>query len=107
MNTLRGNSNMATYGYHRTSTTDQHLDRGIAAIREYCEKSCMELDEMFTDKCTGKNFNRPDYMALKRIAKKYGDVIIVSELDRLGRNKEDVLKEFRHYMVFGVRLMIL
>ena len=62
---------------------------------------------MFTDKQTGKNFDRPDYQALKRIAKKPNDVIIVSELDRLGRNKEDTLKELRHFKSLGVRIMIL
>ena len=98
---------MAIYGYHRTSTTDQRLDRGISAINEYCEKNGLALDEMFTDQCTGKNFNRPDYTAMKRMAKKRGDIIIVSELDRLGRNKEDVLKELSHYKGLGVRLMIL
>ena len=98
---------MSIYGYHRTSTTDQHLDRGISAINEYCEKNGLALDEMFTDQCTGKNFNRPDYTTMKRMAKKRGDIIIVSELDRLGRNKEDVLKELSHYKGLGVRLMIL
>ena len=98
---------MAIYGYHRTSTTDQHLDRGITAIKEYCSKQGLTLDEMFTDQQTGKNFNRPDYQTLKRIAKKKGDIIIVSELDRLGRNKEDTLKELQHFKALGVRLMIL
>jgi DNA invertase Pin-like site-specific DNA recombinase len=98
---------MAIYGYHRTSTTDQHLDRGIKAIREYCDKNGLTLDEMFTDQQTGKNFDRPDYQTLKRMAKKSWDIIIISELDRLGRNKEDTLKELQHFKGLGVRLMIL
>jgi DNA invertase Pin-like site-specific DNA recombinase len=61
---------MAVYGYHRTSTTDQYLDRGIKAINDFCEKNNLVLDEMFTDRQTGKNFNRPDYLTLKRMAKK-------------------------------------
>ena len=56
---------MAIYGYHRTSTTDQHLDRGINAIKEYCEKNNLILDEIFTDQATGKSFDRPDYQVLK------------------------------------------
>ncbi|HEX9061385.1 MAG TPA: recombinase family protein [Clostridia bacterium] len=95
------------YGYHRTSTTDQYLDRGINTIKEYCTNNNIALTEMFTDQQTGKNFNRPDYQALKRIAKNKGDVIILSELDRLGRNKEDTLKELQHYKALGVRVMIL
>ena len=98
---------MAIYGYHRTSTVEQHLDRGIKAINDFCEKNNMTLDEMFTDQKTGKNFDRPDYLTLKRMAKKPGDIIIISELDRLGRNKEDTLKELRHFKSLGVRLMIL
>ena len=98
---------MAIYGYHRTSTADQHLDRGITIINGFCEKNSLSLDEMFTDQQTGKNFDRPDYKTLKRIAKKQGDIIIISELDRLGRNKEDTLKELQHFKNIGVRLMIL
>lgn len=98
---------MAIYGYHRTSTTDQHLDRGIKSIKDYCIANGIKLDEMFTDQQTGKNFNRPDYQALKRIAKNKSDVIIISEVDRLGRNKEGTLKELQHYKSLGVRLMIL
>jgi len=64
------------------------------------------LDEMFTDQQTGKNFNRPDYQTLKRISKA-GSCIIISELDRLGRNKEDTLKELQHFKNIGVRVMIL
>jgi len=98
---------MAIYGYHRTSTTEQHLDRGILAINDFCTKNSITLDEMFTDQQTGKNFDRPDYLTLKRMAKKQGDIIIISELDRLGRNKEDTLKELQHFKNLGVRLMIL
>ena len=35
---------MAVYGYHRTSTKEQHLDRGITAIKEFCEKNGLELE---------------------------------------------------------------
>ena len=98
---------MAIYGYHRTSTADQHLDRGVKAINEYCNNNNIKLTEMFTDQKTGKNFNRPDYLALKRIAKNKDDVIIISEVDRLGRNKYETLKELQHYKNLGVRLMIL
>lgn len=98
---------MAVYGYHRTSTSDQHLTRGITAIQEYCKTNNLQLTEMFTDQQTGKNFNRPDYAVMKRIAKNKGDIIIVSELDRMGRNKEDTLNELQHYKSLGVRIMIL
>jgi DNA invertase Pin-like site-specific DNA recombinase len=97
---------MKIYGYHRTSTTEQHLDRGVAEIQEYCKQNNLTLDEMFTDQQTGKNFNRPDYLVLKRMARE-GDTIIISEIDRLGRNKEDTLKELRYFKDNNVRVMIL
>ncbi|MDF2537162.1 MAG: recombinase family protein [Herbinix sp.] len=97
---------MAIYGYHRTSTQEQHLDRGVNAIYDYCKANNTELDVMFTDQQTGKNFSRPDYQAMKRVAKA-GSCIIISEIDRLGRDKTDTLKELRHFKDMGVRVMIL
>lgn len=97
---------MAVYGYHRTSTKEQHLDRGIAEIRRYCEEHDLQLVDIYTDQQTGKNFNRPEYQFIrKRLLR--GDVLILSELDRLGRNKEDTLKELRFFKDTGVRVMIL
>ena len=52
---------MKRYGYHRTSTKEQHLDRGITEINEYCSANNLELEKIFTDQQTGKNFNRPRY----------------------------------------------
>ena len=56
---------MKRYGYHRTSTREQHLDRGIKEITAYCEQNNLELEKIFTDQQTGKNFNRPRYQILK------------------------------------------
>ena len=56
---------MKRYGYHRTSTREQHLDRGITEITAYCEQNQLELERIFTDQQTGKNFNRPRYQVLK------------------------------------------
>jgi DNA invertase Pin-like site-specific DNA recombinase len=103
---LIGGILMVIYGYHRTSTIEQHLDRGINAIKAYCEKNGLKLDEMFTDQKTGKSFERKDYQVLRRIAK-CGDSIILSELDRLGRNKQGVLNELEYYKGKGIRVMIL
>lgn len=97
---------MAVYGYHRTSTTEQHLDRGITSIEGYCTKNNIELKKIITDQQTGKNFNRPNYQELKRWINK-GDVLIISELDRLGRNKYSTLEELQYYKQLGVRVMIL
>ena len=56
---------MKRYGYHRTSTKEQHLDRGITEIQNYCITNNLELEKIFTDQQTGKNFNRPRYQVLK------------------------------------------
>lgn len=97
---------MRVYGYHRTSTQEQHLDRGINAITEYCNANKLDLMYVFTDQQTGKNFDRPDYKQLKKQVKK-GDIVIITEVDRLGRNKEDTLKELRYFKDTGIRVMIL
>lgn len=95
------------YGYHRTSTTDQHLDRGIAELEAFCKANNIELEKIYTDQQTGKNFNRPRYQVLKEDILRSGDTLIVTELDRLGRNKQDTLKELRYFQDKGIRVMIL
>lgn len=52
---------MKYVAYHRTSTKDQHLDRGIAELTKYCADNGISLykDKVYTDQQTGKNFNRP------------------------------------------------
>ena len=84
---------MKRYGYHRTSTREQHLDRGIKEITTYCEQNNLELEKIFTDQQTGKNFNRPRYQVLKEDVLRAGDELIITEVDRLGRNKQETLKE--------------
>ena len=98
---------MAIYGYHRTSTEEQHLDRGIKEITDYCKNNELDLRKIFTDQETGKNFNRPKYQTLKEDILMGGDCLIVTELDRLGRNKEATLKELEYYKSVGIRIMIL
>ena len=94
-------------GYHRTSTTEQHLDRGIIEIENYCKSKGIELEKIYTDQQTGKNFNRPRYQVMKEDALRKGDVLIVTELDRLGRNKKETMKEIQYYKEHDIRLMVL
>jgi len=98
---------MRVWGYHRTSTREQHLDRGIQAIEEYCQTNNIKLEKIFTDQQTGKNFDRPRYLIMKEDVLREGDTLIISEIDRLGRNKEETLKELRYYKENGIRVMIL
>ena len=84
---------MKRYGYHRTSTREQHLDRGITEINAYCSANNLELEKIFTDQQTGKNFNRPRYTIMKEDVLRAGDELIITEVDRLGRNKQETLRE--------------
>lgn len=98
---------MNVYGYHRTSTKEQHLDRGIEEITKYCRDNQLNLISIFTDQQTGKNFNRPRYTVLVEDVLRSGDILIVTELDRLGRNKKDTMEQIRRFRDMGVRLMVL
>lgn len=98
---------MKRYGYHRTSTREQHLDRGIREITAYCEQNNLELEKIFTDQQTGKNFNRPRYQVLKEDVLRAGDELIITDVDRLGRNKQETLKELQYYRDNGIRVKIL
>lgn len=98
---------MSIYGYHRTSSHEQHLDRGIKEITDFCNTNNLELKKIYTDQQTGKNFNRPRYTIMKEDVLRTGDTLIISELDRLGRNKQDTLKELQFYKDNNIRVMIL
>lgn len=98
---------MKIYGYHRTSTKEQHLDRGISEITNYCDSNGLILEKIYTDQQTGKNFNRPRYTILKEDVLRTGDELIVTEVDRLGRNKADTLKELQYFKDNGIRVKIL
>ena len=95
------------YGYHRTSTKEQHLDRGLQEIKRYCEEHQMPLVQIYTDQQTGKNFDRPRYTVLIEDVLRAGDILIVTELDRLGRDKQDTMKQIQRLKDMGVRLMVL
>jgi len=95
------------YGYHRVSTAEQHLDRGVAEIEAYCKGNNLQLEKIFCDKQTGKNFSRPRYTVLKDDVLRTGDTLIITELDRLGRSKKDTMQEIQHFQECGVRLMVL
>ena len=98
---------MSVYGYHRTSTREQHLERGIQEIQNFCKEHRMELSNIFTDQQTGKNFNRPRYTVLVEDVLRPGDILVITELDRLGRNKKDTMEQIRILQGMDVRLMVL
>lgn len=89
------------YFYARVSSKDQNLDRQLEAARAY-----KNIDRIFSDKQSGKNFDRPDYNRMKSVVCP-GDEVIVKELDRLGRDKEGIKEEIRWFKEHGVILRIL
>lgn len=76
---------MTTYGYARVSSSDQNEARQIIALKE---AGC---DQIFLDKQSGKDFDRPEYKKMLRKLKE-GDALFIHSLDRLGRNYE-LIKE--------------
>lgn len=95
------------YGYHRTSTKEQHLDRGIAEIKKYCAEHNIKLEKVYTDQQTGKNFNRARYIVLTEDVLREGDILIITEIDRLGRTKQETLDELRKLRDKNIRVMVL
>lgn len=95
--------------YHRTSTKEQHLDRGVKELKDYCKLHNIKIynGKVFTDQQTGKNFERPSYKAIKEYILQPGDVLMVTELDRLGRDKKDTMKEIQYFKDNNIRLMVL
>ncbi|MGI5983751.1 MAG: recombinase family protein [Sakamotonia sp.] len=78
------------YGYIRVSTKEQCEDRQLIALRNFP----VHDDKIFMDKLSGKDFNRPQYKKLLRKLKR-GDILVVKSIDRLGRNYEEILSQWR------------
>lgn len=83
-------NNTKTFGYCRVSSTDQKEDRQIEAMFEF---GINERD-IFVDKCSAKNFDRPQYQALK-LQLREGDILVIKSIDRLGRNYKQICDEWR------------
>lgn len=94
------------YSYMRVSTKEQQLDRQEAEILEFAKSSDMVIERSFEDKASGKSFDRPAYEEMKSILVS-GDVVIVKEMDRLGRNKEQIKDELDYFKKNGIRVIIL
>lgn len=92
------------YAYIRVSSADQHLDRQIAAIRQHCPD--IPDSHIYSDKQSGKDFERAGYQTLKSVLEP-GDEVIVKELDRLGRNKEGIKDELKWFREHGIIVRIL
>ncbi len=78
------------YGYARVSSRDQNEDRQLVALHEMN----VPEEQIFVDKQSGKNFNRPQYKRLLRKIKP-DDLIYIKSIDRLGRNYADILEQWK------------
>lgn len=93
--------------YLRVSSKDQNLDRqqNNSELDEFCKR--MQINEkeiiILSDTQSGRNFDRPNYKLLKQVAEK-GDNIIVSSLDRFGRNYIEGRKEFTELLSKGIKV---
>lgn len=91
------------FGYARVSSAEQNLDRQLVELRKYVPE-----ENIVVDKQSGKNLQRPGYMALKgALGLRRGDTLYVMSLDRLSRNKSDIKEELQWFKHQGIRLMIL
>lgn len=81
---------MNKYGYIRVSSKDQNPERQMIALIE----NGINEKNIYTDVISGKNFNRPSYRKLVKKIKK-GDLIVIKSIDRLGRNYNEILEQWR------------
>ena len=79
-----------THGYIRVSSTDQNEDRQLDALR----RITIPPRNIYMDKQSGKDFNRPQYKNLVRRMKR-GDLLYIHSIDRLGRNYEEIQRQWR------------
>ena len=79
-----------TYGYVRVSSRDQCEERQLIAMRGFSVRK----ENIFIDKLSGKDFNRPQYQCLLHTLKA-GDTLVIQAIDRLGRNYEEILEQWR------------
>lgn len=96
------------FAYMRISTNHQKTDRQKQIIIEYSVNNGFNIDEFISDTITGgtKADNRPNYHNMKEHFRN-GDTLVVSDIDRLGRNADDVIVEIKDLQSRGIRVVAL
>ena len=89
---------MARIGYARVSSSSQNLSRQIEKLGS--------VQKIFTDKVSGENMNRPELKKLLNFLRE-GDIVVVTELDRLGRNNDDLTSIMNTVQEKGATLEVL
>ncbi|MCF8001624.1 MAG: recombinase family protein [Halanaerobiales bacterium] len=91
------------YGYIRVSSKEQNPARQKDALL----KAGIEEGYIFTDKMSGKDFDRPEYQLVKRLLKK-DDILFIQDLDRLGRNYRKIKEEWKEITIdIGADIVVL
>ena len=94
-----------TFEYTRVSTNDQNPERQHIAIAEYAAANGIVIDRAYEDKASGRDFQRPQYQAMKATLRA-GDVVIIKELDRMGRNMEQIKREWQELQQIGASIIV-
>ena len=88
------------FGYARVSSDDQNLDRQLKELKAFgCEK-------IYTEKKSGKDFSRSVYREM-RSKMRFGDVLVIHDLSRFGRNKEEILNEWKRLTDDEIDIVVL
>lgn len=91
------------FGYARVSSREQNLDRQIETLKQY-----VNMENILVDKASGKDLKREAYQSLKgALGLRSGDVLYITSLDRLSRNKEEIKQELQWYKDHEISLKIL
>ena len=88
--------------YVRVSSKDQNLDRQLDELK----KLGIEEKYIYQDKQSGKDFERIGYQYMKKSLEK-GDTLVIKELDRIGRNQEELKKEWQYFRDNEINVRVL
>ena len=98
------------FGYMRISTqkASQTTDRQKDTLEKYAKDNSFKFDEMVEERISGtiKADNRPEYSKLKEKLRR-DDILVITDLDRLGRNADDVIMELKQLKLQGVKVVAL
>lgn len=96
------------FGYARISThkETQKTDRQLMLLSEYAKENGFTIDEIVEEIMSGKDIDRPNYNALKAKMRR-GDILIITDIDRLGRNADQVIMEFKKLKADGIKIVAL
>jgi DNA invertase Pin-like site-specific DNA recombinase len=92
-----------TWGYARVSGRDQELSRQLLSLAEYGVKE----ERIICDKQSGKDFQRPGWLTLKGQLLRAGDILVVKELDRIGRDYDLIKQEWSELRAANIEIVVI